>query len=486
MSGVKGGFLRELNMTKKLKVVVAGAGPGGCVLARDLAKAGIEVVVYEKGDFETLGHNWSDAVERIALQEVGLDVPQEATVNKGALVKIPGEKTNEPAIFEQHAYPQMEVWAPDLSCKKQIHFRYITTDRRALGKLLANQARDAGAIIHSNHEVVEPLVSGGNTLSDVMVTGVKVKNLENNEETVVNADITVDDTGYNALLRTQLPKETCIANPFTDDEFAMVHRTVRKRDRTKVGEDPIIDHYRYGYQTGYQWVQELNDQEIDIGAGVKFNADVLSPKDTVEEFISRHPSITDEVVRGGGGKCLVGKSPFSLVTSGFMVLGDAASQTIPMTGCGAGGAMIGGKLAAETIIEAQSSGDTSIAALWSYNHKWYVRSCRGANYAALTALRNILQKLPQEENSFLFRKDVFSGEMLTASINGIFQMPDLSLMIKTLVGCISKPGLLLTLNKATTIGTKLYKHYLNYPTVWNPMQFEKWKHKTEQLFAKVS
>ena len=472
-------------MAKKLKAVVAGAGPAGCVFARDLALAGIDVVVFEKGDFASLGHNWSDAVERIALKEVGLDVPPEGPVNKGALVKSPGDESNEFKIFEEHAYPDMEVWAPDLSCKKQIHFRYITTDRRELGKLLADQAIKAGADLRFNHEVIEPLVSGGQTLGDVVVTGLKVKDLNSKEETDIKADITVDDTGFSALLRTQLPNTTGIAEAFTDSEFAMVHRTVRKRNRVNIEQDTIIDHYRYGYHTGYQWVQELNDHEIDIGAGVKYKADVPAPKDTVAEFISRHSSITESAVRGGGGKCLVGKSPLSLVASGFLALGDAASQTIPMTGCGAGGAMMGGKLAAETVIEAQMLEKSDISALWSYNHKWFVQSERGANYAALTALRNILQKLPHEDNSFLFNKDVFSGEMLTSSINGIFQIPTLSLMIKTLVGCISKPGLLLTLNKATTIGTKLYKHYLNYPSSWNSDQFESWKKKTEQLFAKA-
>ena len=60
-------------MSDKLKVVVAGAGPGGCIFARDLAKAGIDVTVYEKGGYETLGHDWSDAMERSALAEKGVD-----------------------------------------------------------------------------------------------------------------------------------------------------------------------------------------------------------------------------------------------------------------------------------------------------------------------------------------------------------------------------------------------------------------------------
>jgi len=39
-------------MSHKFKVIVAGAGPGGCIFARDLARAGIDVTVYEKGDYE--------------------------------------------------------------------------------------------------------------------------------------------------------------------------------------------------------------------------------------------------------------------------------------------------------------------------------------------------------------------------------------------------------------------------------------------------
>ncbi len=472
-------------MTSPFTVLIAGAGPGGCILARDLAQAGIDVTVYEKGDKDSLGHNWSDAVERIALETVGFDVPEVSSTNTGPLVKIPGKEDGDNAIFEEHAYPDMDVWAPDYSCKKQIKFRYITTDRRALGRLLADQAEQAGAVFKYRHEASAPVFKGS-TLSDVLVKGAQVKNLETGETSTVNADITVDDTGYTAVLRTQLPTETGIARPFTNDEFALVFRTVRARDKNQTDADQVPDHYRYAYNTGYQWAQVLNEDEIDIGAGIKLGADVMQPGDTVEEYISKHPSITENKIRGGGGHCLVGISPFSLVASGFMVIGDAASQTIPMTGCGAGGAMVGGKLAAETIIAASKTGKVDIGALWPYNLSWFVTSGRGSNFAALTALRNILQTVSNEDNSYLFRKDIFSGEMLTASINGIFQKPTLSLMIKTLTGCIGRPGLLMKLNQATTIGTKLYKHYLNYPRSWSPERFEKWLKKANRLFTKTN
>ncbi len=73
--------------------------------------------------------------------------------------------------------------------------------------------------------------------------------------------------------------------------------------------------------------------------------------------------------------------------------------------------------------------------------------------------------------------------MLTDSINGIFTLPDLPTMVKTLVGGITRPGLLFKLNAATTAGTKIFKHYLAYPQKWNEAKFEDWKVKADQLFA---
>lgn len=468
-------------MADTFEVIVAGAGPGGCIFARDLAKAGITVTVYEKGEYETIGHNWSDAMERSALAATGFDAPFEGSVNTGPLVKSKDDAKNPMGIYERHAYPYMDVWAPDYSCKKTVNFRYVTTDRKVLAKLLVDQARQAGATVLFKHEVADLILAGGQSLGDVAVNGVVVKDLETGETKNLQANIVADDTGFHAALRTKLPVSTGIAEKFSSEEFAMVHRTVRKRNKDAI--DPMADHYRYGYKTGYQWIQYLNEDEIDTGAGVRHDPKNPDPKDIVEEFISRHPAISGEVIRGGGGLCLVGRSPASLVAGGFVVIGDAASQTIPMTGCGAGGAMMGGKFAAEAVIEAESKGKNDCEALWAYNRKWFIESKRGAHYAALTALRNILQDLTHDDISFLFRKDILSEAMLTDSINGIFTVPDLPTMIKTLTGGISRPGLLLKLNAATTAGKKIFKHYLAYPQQWDAARFEAWRVKADRLFA---
>ena len=61
-------------MSIKYQVVVAGAGPGGTLLARDLARAGVKVAVYEAGTEVETGHNWSDAVEKSALAAAGFAI----------------------------------------------------------------------------------------------------------------------------------------------------------------------------------------------------------------------------------------------------------------------------------------------------------------------------------------------------------------------------------------------------------------------------
>jgi len=45
--------------------------------------------------------------------------------------------------------------------------------------------------------------------------------------------------------------------------------------------------------------------------------------------------------------------------------------------------------------------------------------------------------------------------------------------------------MLLKLNKVTSIGAKLYKHYLDYPNTWDVQRFDKWRKKSEQLFGKT-
>ena len=472
-------------MSNNYQVVVAGAGPGGTLLARDLARAGIKVAVYEAGTETEAGHNWSDAVEKSALAAAGFAMPTLGPDGyEGPLVKRDEQDAN---LFEPHAMQRLQIWAPDLSGKtrRDVDFRYITTDRIVLNRLLRDQAIEAGAHIFYDHRAEGLLGQVDAPLADIRVDGLRVTDRKQKQTTAVGAEITVDATGYRSILRTGLTQAAPINRPFDKGDLAAVFRTVRQLDTEKAQNDNLTDHYRYGAYRGYFWTHKHHPDVIDVGGGVKDTPDRVNPRDIVEEMIRQRPSISAQELRGGGGTVLVGRSPYSLAASGFLAVGDAAGQVIPTTGCGVGGAMLGAMLAARTIIAALEQDNTGIDALWRYNRMWFGGPGRGNHFAALAALKEILQDLRHTDLAFLMRRDILGGEMLTPSINGIFEVPDVKATLKTLVRGISRPGLLLQLNRATTMGKKIFRHYSHYPTVWEAKTFSAWVKKADDLFGRI-
>lgn len=466
----------------KYKVAIAGAGPGGALLARKLAEKGISVTIYEKGHFEHLGHNWSDAVEKKALEAACIEMPLlSGTRWEGTLVK---ESGSEEGLFERHAIPRLKLFSPDYSSIKNIEFRMIITDRRALGKLLIQQAVDAGAEINYGCEALGLLYheKGPKGPGGVEVYGLRYRDLATGEVKEAKTDIVVESSGYKSTLRRSLPPHTGLAGEFKDADFGLVHREVRRRDPERARDDMIADHYRYGFHTGYQWSHMHNKLRIDIGAGVRPDPANPDPKELIEEFIARHPSIMPGMVRGGRELCIVGRPLLNFAANGFLVIGDAASTSVPTTGCGVGSALFVSLWASEVIAAAAQENRHDIEKLWEINKIFYLDHDRGSSLAALSALRSALQNLGHENLSFLMRKDIIDGETLENAVNGTFRPPPLSFKIRSLWRGLPEPSVLLKVNQAVTASTKIYHHYKLYPPVWSPPAFAQWSEKTEKLF----
>ena len=142
-------------------------------------------------------------------------------------------------------------------------------------------------------------------------------------------------------------------------------------------------------------------------------------------------------------------------------------------------------IAARTIIKAKKKRDFGLEALWGYNAGWFTGEGNGAHLAALGALKEILQGLSHEEISFLIRQDILSGEMLTPAINGVFAAPDAKTMMHTLKRGISRPAVLMKLNRATRAGSKIFRHYMNYPKAWDARSFAAWQSRAEAYFRGI-
>jgi digeranylgeranylglycerophospholipid reductase len=468
---------------RRYQVVIAGAGPAGLLLSEKLAEQGVSVALYEPKQQENLGHNWSDAVEKDALASAGFEIPGNVDGRYvGNLVKT---AEDDDKLFEPHCIQPLEIRSPDLSCTVPggVGFDYITTDRKNLARLQAEKAIQAGAAFFCRHRVEGLIGKTSGALEKLDIEGAVVTDLEKGRSFSVDAEVTVDATGLGSSLRKGLAAAHPLCRPFSGSDLAYACRTVRRLDSGKADSDDLIDHYRYGAFKGYFWTHMHHADSIDVGGGVREEPGKVDPMSIVREMIASRPSITGEELRGGGGPVLVGKSPYSLVARGFLIVGDAAGQVIPTTGCGVGGAMTGALLSAGVIKAALDKRDLSLDALWPCNYVWY--SGRGSHFAALSALKDILQDLTHEEISFLMEKGIMNSQMLTPAINGVFRTPEFSEIVGTIAKGISRPGLLLKLNKANTLGKKIFNHYRNYPQRWDAGAFYKWMEKARKLFDKI-
>jgi len=470
---------------KDFHIVVIGAGPGGTLLARECARRGIRVTLFEKGSYEKLGHDWSDAVERSAIAAAGFPIPERKDGRwQGEYVKDASGR----GLYEPHAVDKLTVYSPDYSSAKMITFKMITLDRQNFAQTLADQAKEAGADIRFGVSGIYLLYreTGERTLDGVEVYGVKIKDESTGKESEVMADLVVESSGFSSVLRTSLPAYTGIADPFKQSDFAIVHREVRKLDKKLTETDIYPDHYRYGFFTGYQWTHVHNDGSIDVGAGVQNKESNPDPEDLIKECISRHPSILAEKIRGGRSLCIVGLPIRSFVTNGFIVLGDAAATSIPTTGCGAGSAMFAALWALPAIEASVKNGKADVSLLWGLNKAFYLDNPRGSHIAALSILRVILQTLTHEELNFLFRKDIMDEKSLESAINGIYEKPTLSQMFKTLTRGIIRPSTLIKLSRASSEGNKMLAHYSRYPAAYDAKKYTEWKKIADEIFQTAS
>lgn len=189
------------------------------------------------------------------------------------------------------------------------------------------------------------------------------------------------------------------------------------------------------------------------------------------------------------GKTPYTRPPYSFVTDNFIVTGDAGCLTKPNNGEGVTSSMVHMEIAADVLDEAIKADDLSVENLWKINKIYNEK--QGADFASTRALLTKVVKAKKDEFEFFFEK---GHDVLQAFLDGAADGPEIKISIgqllpavgKILGGILTGKVSLITLREAVsgfTLGNKLKKHYLAFPS--SPEEYNDWVCKADELWKKV-
>ena len=345
-----------LKQENKTDVIVVGAGPAGIACAITLARSGKEVVLIERGMFAGSKNVFGGAIYTQPTKEIFPNFESEAPVERRTVVH------NYSILGEQDS--------TTISYRKSDNSSYSVI-RGKFDRWAANEAKKAGVVL-VEETVVREVIKRKNK-----VIGVKTE-LED-----FQADIVILADGVNSLLAKQLglrkdlkPKDVglSVKEVIKLDKDVINQRFNLQDDEGAIGE--LFGGSMLGMLgLGFMYT---NKESVTIGLGVTLNElteQKIKPYELLDK-LKQHPTIAP-LIEGGtikeysahlipeGGYKKVPK----LVDNGVMIVGDAGMLVNNLHWEGTNLAMISGKLAAETAIEALNLNDFSKKVLKSYEKK---------------------------------------------------------------------------------------------------------------------
>lgn len=325
-----------MNFPDKYDLVVVGGGPAGSIAAKTAAESGLKTLLLEKDRDFGVPVRCGEGISLTGMENF-LEADPRWVDNYIARVRfIAPDNTVIPINLVEEG---------------------CILNRKVFDFELIRRAAEAGADIYNR------CCATGLERSNGEITvkfDYQRKSCSVKSALVIGADGVESRVGRWAGLDTSLP----LADIETCYQVTLYHKSID------------VNHcdFYFGNEVapgGYIWVFPKGEHYANVGLGIAGDrAENRSAQSYLEGFIQREfPGAS--YLSSSAGSVPSRYTLKKMVTDGVLLAGDAAHQANPLTGGGILAGMWGGRLAAETAVEAVAHNDTSAAFLARYHKKWF-------------------------------------------------------------------------------------------------------------------
>ena len=424
----------------KFDVIIVGGGLAGCSAGLVLARANLEVLIIERGNFCGAKNMTGGRLYGHSLEKIIPNFAQEAPIER----KVTKEKIS---LMSSDGSVDIGFGSKKLSSEPDTGS--YTVLRAPFDQWLASKAEEEGVSIIPEALVEKLIVEDG-----------KVIGVEATEEKLY-ADVVILADGVNSLLGQSIGMKK---------ELEPHQVAVGAKEIIKLGEDVINQRFGVRGNEGVAWLSAGDPTAGGFGGGLLYTnkdsvsvgivatlSDIehsgLSVNQLLERF-KEHPSIAPYIEGGQTieySAHLVPEEGLHMVPElyrdGVIIVGDAAGFCINLgfTVRGMDFAIESGRLAAETIIKAHEQGDYSAKSLAYYqkalDNSFIMRDLKQyQGFPALLGRREIFELIPSLATDIAAKAFTVNGKqeqnLIMYALDNIAQQTSATEIVNTITSVL--------------------------------------------------